>query len=38
MSEVLFSIAGWAQLAQLWALIVLVCKFLWGLLLLPGGG
>ncbi|SEB23051.1 hypothetical protein SAMN05192564_11145 [Paraburkholderia sartisoli] len=38
MFEVLFSIAGWQQLEQLWALIVLVCKFLWGLLLLLGGG
>lgn len=41
MFEALFSIAGWQQLEQLeqlWALIVLVCKFLWGLLLLLGGG
>jgi hypothetical protein len=37
MFEVLFRIAGWEQLAQLWALIVLVCKFLWSLLLLLGG-
>ncbi|MGF6756202.1 hypothetical protein P3T16_003609 [Paraburkholderia sp. GAS42] len=38
MIEVLFSVAGWQQLVQLWELIVLVCKFLWGLLLLLGGG
>jgi hypothetical protein len=29
-------IDGWDQLARLWALIVMVCKFLWALLRLLG--
>lgn len=28
----------WQQLIQLWELIVMVCRFLWGLLMLLGGG
>jgi hypothetical protein len=31
-------VSGWQQLVRLWELIVLVCKFLWHLLLLLGGG
>ncbi|CAB3770543.1 hypothetical protein [Paraburkholderia humisilvae] len=30
-------VSGWDQLVRLWELIVLVCKFLWGLLRLLGG-
>ncbi len=41
MSETTMIQAGleeaWQQLLQLWELIVLVCKFLWQLLLLLGG-
>lgn len=28
----------WQQLFQLWELIVMVCRFLWSLLMLLGGG
>ncbi len=38
MFEAFARVAGWQQLVQLWELIVLVCKFVWGLLLLLGGG
>jgi hypothetical protein len=31
-------LALWQQLIQLWELIVMVCRFLWGLLMLLGGG
>jgi hypothetical protein len=31
-------VSGWDQLYYLWELIVLLCKFLWGLLRLLGGG
>jgi hypothetical protein len=31
-------LALWQQLIQLWELIVMVCRFLWGLLKLLGGG
>jgi hypothetical protein len=37
MAEVAFVVL-WRQLVQLWELIVLVCKFLWDLLRLLGGG
>ncbi|MFX1733683.1 hypothetical protein PXJ20_28365 [Paraburkholderia sp. A1RI_3L] len=30
--------AGWDQLVRLWELIVLVVRFLWGLLRFLGGG
>ncbi|WP_258002167.1 hypothetical protein [Burkholderia sp. WAC0059] len=32
------SVFGWQQLLQLWELIVMVCRFLWDLLRLAGGG
>jgi hypothetical protein len=42
MIEALFGgsapLALWQQLIQLWELIVMVCRFLWGLLKLLGGG
>ena len=31
-------VSGWQQLYHLWELIVMLCKFLWGLLRLLGGG
>lgn len=31
-------LAFWQQLVLLWELIVMVCRFLWGLLRLLGGG
>lgn len=31
-------VSGWDQLVYLWELIVLICKFLWNLLRLLGGG
>ncbi|HYS65450.1 MAG TPA: hypothetical protein VEN30_16810 [Paraburkholderia sp.] len=31
-------VSGWQQLYHLWQLIVMLCKFLWGLLRLLGGG
>jgi hypothetical protein len=38
MFEPVTAIPGWQQLVYLWELIVLVCKFFWGLLRLLGGG
>jgi hypothetical protein len=35
---VTMEVSGWDQLVRLWELIVLVCKFLWNLLRLLGGG
>jgi len=35
---VTMEVSGWEQLVRLWELIVLVCKFLWNLLRLLGGG
>ncbi|MFM0637321.1 hypothetical protein PQQ63_11525 [Paraburkholderia metrosideri] len=31
-------VSGWQQLYHLWELIVMLCKFLWSLLRLLGGG
>lgn len=31
-------VSGWQQFYHLWELIVMLCKFLWGLLRLLGGG
>jgi hypothetical protein len=31
-------VSGWQQLYHLWELIVMICKFLWSLLRLLGGG
>ncbi|WP_176060789.1 hypothetical protein [Paraburkholderia sp. BCC1876] len=31
-------VSGWQQLYHLWELIVMLCKFLWGLLRFLGGG
>jgi hypothetical protein len=31
-------VSGWQQLSHLWQLIVMLCKFFWGLLRLLGGG
>ncbi|MGF6772095.1 hypothetical protein P3T18_004583 [Paraburkholderia sp. GAS199] len=31
-------VSGWQQLYHLWELVVMLCKFLWGLLRLLGGG
>jgi hypothetical protein len=31
-------VSGWQQLSHLWELIVMLCKFLWALLRLLGGG
>jgi hypothetical protein len=30
-------VSGWQQLYHLWELIVMLCKFLWGVLRLLGG-
>jgi hypothetical protein len=38
MIDSLARVSGWEQLYYLWELIVLLCKFLWGLLRLLGGG
>jgi len=38
MIESFARVSGWEQLLYLWELIVMVCKFLWGLLRLLGGG
>ena len=38
MIESFARVSGWEQLYYLWELIVLLCKFLWGLLRLLGGG
>jgi len=38
MIEAFACLAGWQQLYQLWALLVLACKFLWEVLRLLGGG
>ncbi len=38
MIESFARVSGWEQLWYLWELIVMVCKFLWGLLRLLGGG
>lgn len=38
MIDSLARVSGWQQLAHLWELIVMLCKFLWGLLRLLGGG
>jgi hypothetical protein len=35
---VTMEVSGWQQLIRLWELIVMVCKFLWSLLRLLGGG
>ncbi|GAB2873219.1 hypothetical protein GCM10027093_05940 [Paraburkholderia jirisanensis] len=35
---VTMEVSGWEQLIRLWELIVMVCKFLWNLLRLLGGG
>jgi hypothetical protein len=35
---VTMEVSGWDQLVRLWELIVLVCKFLWNLIRLLGGG
>jgi hypothetical protein len=31
-------VSGWQQFYHLWELIVMICKFLWSLLRLLGGG
>jgi hypothetical protein len=31
-------VSGWQHLYHLWELIVMLCKFLWGLLRFLGGG
>jgi hypothetical protein len=38
MIESFARVSGWDQLVYLWELIVLLCKFLWNLLRLLGGG
>ena len=38
MFESFARVSGWEQLVYLWELIVMVCKFLWSLLRLLGGG
>ncbi|SEI92758.1 hypothetical protein SAMN05192539_100577 [Paraburkholderia diazotrophica] len=38
MIESVARVSGWDQLVYLWELIVLLCKFLWNLLRLLGGG
>ncbi|HZZ10230.1 MAG TPA: hypothetical protein VFE79_06025 [Paraburkholderia sp.] len=38
MIEAFARVSGWEQLYHVWELIVMLCKFLWGLLRLLGGG
>jgi hypothetical protein len=38
MIEAFARVSGWQQLYHLWELIVTLCKFLWSLLRLIGGG